>query len=431
MTGSEFDPNAHDIDSSGVDTRQAPALLRRISETAVAEISRRNGEPSWMADMRMRSLRASDQLPLPDWVATDAPWIDVDAMFAIEARHPAQAIKPGDSSLVSADNRTVCEERGIIFCDIATALRDHPELVEEHLGTVVGLDDDTFTALNASLWSGGSFIYVPPGVDAITPLQTSSGAASVGRFERTLIVADEGSKVHYTHGCSAPVYTRESARSSVVEIVAKANASVTHATIQNWSTAVCNIVTKRANVEAGGCVEWIDGDIGSKLTMKSLGVSLLGEGASGAVRSASLAGPEQHQNTTVTIEHAAPHTTSKVVSRSITEDGGIVRFRSPINIEEAAIGASSHVRNDQLRLDGDTTSRQIPEVEIAGNASLVDHESTVTQIADDQIFYLMSRGLSADQAVSLIVNAFIEPVTGSLPMESAVEWSRLIDLHLD
>jgi Fe-S cluster assembly protein SufB len=314
-----------------------------------------------------------------------------------------------------------------------TALREYPEIVKQYFGTVIPRNDNKFSALNSAVWSGGSFIYVPPGVEVEMPLQAyfRINAENMGQFERTLIIADEGSKVHYIEGCSAPTYTSDSLHSAVVEIIVKPSARVTYTTIQNWSNNVFNLVTKRAVVEAEGHMEWIDGNIGSRLTMKYPGVVMVGPKASGEVLSVAYAGAGQHQDAGAKMVHAAPETTSKIVSKSISKDGGQTSYRGLVRVEEGAYGCKSHVQCDALILDEESVSDTYPYMEIGAQDAIIGHEATVSKVADEQLFYLMSRGLSEEQAMSMVVNGFIEPVTRTLPMEYAVEWSRLIELQME
>ena len=316
-------------------------------------------------------------------------------------------------------------DQGVLFSDMDTARREYPELVQRYLGN--------FSALNSSAWSGGSFIYVPPGVEVEMPLQANFriNAENTGQFERTLIIADEGSQVHYIEGCSAPTYTSDPLHSAVVEIVVKPSARVTYTTIQNWSDNVYNLVTKRAYVEAEGHMEWIDGNIGSKLTMKYPAVVLAGPKASGEVLSVAYAGPGQHQDTGAKMIHAAPETTSKIVSKSISKDGGRTSYRGLVRVEDGVYGCKSHVQCDALILDEASISDIYPCMEIGSGDSVIDHEATVSRVADEQLFYLQSRGLTEEQAMGMIVNGFIEPITRTLPMEYAVEWSRLIELQME
>ena len=314
-----------------------------------------------------------------------------------------------------------------------TAIAEHPELVRKHFGKVIPPNDNKFSALNSSVWSGGSFIYVPPGVSVELPLQAyfRINAENMGQFERTLIIADEGSQVHYIEGCSAPVYTTDSLHSAVVEIVVGEGARVTYTTIQNWSNNVYNLVTKRARVEAEGHMEWIDGNIGSQLTMKYPAVVMVGPKASGEVLSVAYAGDGQHQDTGAKMTHAAPETTSKILSKSISKDGGRTSYRGLVRVEEDAARCKSHVQCDALILDEDSISDTYPYMEVGTGDAEIGHEATVSKVAEEQLFYLMTRGLSEEQAAGMIVNGFIEPVTRTLPMEYAVEWSRLIELQME
>ena len=338
-----------------------------------------------------------------------------------------------ESEVVYHKNREDLEAQGVIFCDMDTALRDHPELVKQYFGSIIPPNDNKFSALNSSVWSGGSFIYVPVGVKVEMPLQAyfRINAENMGQFERTLIIADEGSEVHYIEGCSAPVHSTDSLHSAVVEIIVKKSARVTYTTIQNWSSNVYNLVTKRALVEEEGHMEWIDGNIGSRLTMKYPAVVMVGPKASGEVLSVAYAGAGQHQDAGAKMTHAAPETTSKIVSKSISKDGGRSSYRGLVRVENDAYGCKSHVQCDALILDEDSISDTYPYMEIGSKDAIVGHEATVSKVADHQLFYLMSRGLSEEQAMSLVVNGFIEPVTRTLPMEYAVEWSRLIELQME
>ena len=312
-------------------------------------------------------------------------------------------------------------------------MREYPDLVRKYFGTVIPPNDNKFAALNSAVWSGGSFIYVPPGVKVDQPLQAyfRINTENMGQFERTLIIADVGSQVHYVEGCSAPVYSTDSLHSAVVELVALEGARITYTTIQNWSNNVYNLVTKRARAEAEAHVEWIDGNIGSRLTMKYPAVYLMGPKASGEVLSVAYAGPGQVQDAGAKMVHCAPETTSTIVSKSISKDGGLTAYRGLVKVEEGATGAKSFVRCDALLLDELSVSETKPYMEVGERDASIGHEATVSKIGDDQLFYLMSRGLSEAQAMGLIVNGFIEPVTRTLPMEYAVEWSRLIELQME
>jgi len=435
-----------------------------LNEKTVQEISSRKDEPDWMMKFRLNALARFERKPMLDWFAKNMPDIDFEDIYyylkptegdqvndwdmlpesmkntyeklgipEAERKFLAGVTAQFESEVVYHKNRDDLAEQGILFCDMDTALREYPDLVKQYFGTIIPPGDNKFAALNTSVWSGGSFIYVPPGVEVEMPLQAyfRINSENAGQFERTLIIADEGSKVHYIEGCSAPVYTSDSLHSAVVEIVVKPHARVTYTTIQNWSPNVYNLVTKRARVEAYGHMEWIDGNIGSKLTMKYPSVYLVGEGATGEVLSVAYAGAGQHQDAGAKMVHAAPNTTSKIVSKSISKDGGITTYRGLVRIDEGATGAKSHVECDALILDDLSTSKTFPYMEIGERDSQVGHEATVSKIADEQLFYLMSRGLSEEQAMGMIVNGFIEPIVKTLPMEYAVEWSRLIELQME
>lgn len=434
-----------------------------INRGVVEQIAWWKGEPEWMTKMRIRSLRLFDKKPMPEWFAANMPDIDFHDVYyyrrplgeliserdeppekmartdeklgipGVDSKYLAGANAQYESDVVDRKNRDDLEEQGVLFCDMDTAVREYPHLVKEYFGTIVPPGDNKFAALNTSVWSGGSFIYVPPGVEVDLPLQASFriDSDSAGQFERTLIIADEGSKVHYIEGCSAPVYTRDSLHSAVVEIVVKPNACVTYTTIQNWSSNVYNVGTERARVEAGGHMKWIDGNIGSKLTMKYPSVYLVGDGATGEVLSVACAGKGQHQDAGAKMVHAAPNTTSRIISKSISKDGGMTTYRGFVRVDEGAVGAKSHVECDALILDEHSVSKTFPNMEIGECDAQIGQTATVSRIADEQLFYLVSRGLSEEQAMGLIVNGFIEPVTKMLPMEYAVEWSRLIELHME
>ena len=363
--------------------------------------------------------------------------VGVEPTYDIEVEGHHNFVAEGfvvhNSEVVFHRNREDLEKQGILFCDMDTALREYPDLVRKYFGTIIPPGDNKFAALNTAVWSGGSFVYVPPGVEVEMPLQAyfRINSENAGQFERTLIIADEGSQVHYIEGCSAPVYTNDSLHSAVVEIVVKPSARVTYTTIQNWSPNVYNLVTKRARVEAEGHMEWIDGNIGSKLTMKYPSVYLVGPKATGEVLSVAYAGAGQHQDAGAKMVHAAPETTSKIVSKSISKDGGITTYRGLVRVEEGAYGCKSHVQCDALILDEQSESKTMPYMEVGERDAQIGHEATVSKIADEQLFYLMSRGLSQEQAMSMVVNGFIEPITRTLPMEYAVEWSRLIELQME
>ena len=466
MTSFDLDLSKCDLGWSDEGVEYAFDPVKGINTGVVEQISWWKGEPEWMEKLRLRSLRLFDKKPMAEWFAVNMPDIDFQDIYyyyyylhpkgeqvsewdelpeemmrtheklgipEAERQYLAGVTAHYESEVVYRKNREDLKEQGILFCDMDTALREYPRLVKEYFGTIIPSGDNKFAALNTSVWSGGSFIYVPPGVEVEMPLQAyfRINSESAGRFERTLIIADEGSKVRYIEGCSAPVYTTNSLHSAVVEIAVKPNARVTYTTIQNWSPNVYNLVTKRARVEAGGHMEWIDGNIGSKLTMKYPAVYLVGDGATGEVLSVAYAGEGQHQDVGAKMVHAAPNTTSRIVSKSISKDGGITTYRGLVRVDEGATGAKSHVECDALILDEHSISKTFPYMEIGERDAQIGHEATVSKIADEQLFYLMSRGLSEEQAMGLIVNGFIEPITKSLPMEYAVEWSRLIELQME
>jgi len=363
--------------------------------------------------------------------------LGVEPVYDIEVEGHHNFVAEGfvvhNSEVVFHRNREDLESQGVFFCDMDTAVREYPDIVRKWFGKIIPPNDNKFAALNSAVWSGGSFIYVPPGVKVDMPLQAyfRINAENMGQFERTLIIADEGSQVHYIEGCSAPVYSTDSLHSAVVELVALPGSRITYTTIQNWSSNVYNLVTKRARAEAEAHVEWIDGNIGSRLTMKYPSVYLMGPKASGEVLSVAYAGAGQHQDAGAKMFHIAPETTSTIVSKSISKDGGITTYRGKVHVDQDARGAKSFVRCDALLLDDESTSETKPYMEVGERDARIGHEATVSKVGDDQLFYLMSRGLSEQQAMSMIVNGFIEPVTRTLPMEYAVEWSRLIELQME
>ncbi|MDQ3108027.1 MAG: Fe-S cluster assembly protein SufB [Actinomycetota bacterium] len=434
-----------------------------LSEETVKEISWVKGEPQWMTDYRLRAFRAFNRKPMAPWFAINMPDIDFQDIYyylkptdhsvsewdqvpqqlkdtyeklgipEAERKYLAGVTAQYDSEVVYHRNREDLEAQGILFTDMDTAVREHPEIVKRYFGTIIPAADNKFAALNTAVWSGGSFIYVPPGVEVEMPLQAyfRINSENAGQFERTLIVADEGATVHYIEGCSAPVYTSDSLHSAVVELVAKPSARITYTTIQNWSPNVYNLVTKRARAEEAAHVEWIDGNIGSRLTMKYPSVVLAGRKASGEVLSVAYAGPGQHQDAGAKMIHAAPETTSTIVSKSISKDGGRTSYRGLVKIDPGAYGSKAFVRCDALLLDDISRSDTYPRQEIHEKDAQIGHEASVSKVSEDQLFYLMSRGLSEEQAMGMIVNGFIEPVTRTLPMEYAVEWSRLIELQME
>src|SRR3954470_1927083 len=434
-----------------------------LNEATVRDISWMKGEPDWMTKFPLRALKYFERKPMVDCFAKSMPDLDfqdiyyyikptekqVDAWDELpqavretykklgipeaEQKYLAGVTAQYESEVVYHKNREDLEKMGILFADMDTALREWPDVVKRYFGTVIPPNDNKFAALNSAVWSGGSFIYVPPGVEVPMPLQAyfRINAENMGQFERTLIIADEGSKVHYIEGCSAPVYTSDSLHSAVVELVALPGSRITYTTIQNWSANVYNLVTKRGRAETESRIEWIDGNIGSKLTMKYPAVYLMGPKASGEVLSVAYAGPGQHQDAGAKMVHAAPETTSTIVSKSISKDGGETTYRGLVRVDEGAHGCKSHVRCDALILDEESISNTRPYMEIGEKDAQIGHEATVSKVGEDQLFYLMSRGLSEEQAMGMIVNGFIEPIVRTLPMEFAVELNRLIELNME
>ncbi len=363
--------------------------------------------------------------------------VGIESVYDIEVAGHHNFVAEGfvvhNSEVVYHRNREDLEAQGVLFCDMDTAVREYPELVQKWFGSIIPPNDNKFAALNSAVWSGGSFIYVPPGVNVEMPLQAyfRINAENMGQFERTLIITDQGAQVHYIEGCSAPVYSTDSLHSAVVELVALEGSRITYTTIQNWSSNVYNLVTKRARAEAEAHVEWIDGNIGSRLTMKYPSVYLMGPKASGEVLSVAYAGTGQHQDAGAKMVHCAPETTSTIISKSISKDGGKTTYRGLVHVDEGATKSKSFVRCDALLLDETSISETKPYMEVLERDSQIGHEATVSKVGDDQLFYLMSRGISEQQAMGMVVNGFIEPVTRTLPMEYAVEWSRLIELQME
>ncbi len=363
--------------------------------------------------------------------------VGVEPVYDIEVEGHHNFVAEGfvvhNSEVVYHKIREELDQMGVLFSDMDTALREHPDIVKEYFGTIIPLNDNKFAALNSAVWSGGSFIYVPPGVHVDIPLQAyfRINAENMGQFERTLIIADEGSYVHYVEGCSAPIYTSDSLHSAVVEIVVKKGARVRYTTIQNWSTNVYNLVTKRAAAYEDAVMEWIDGNIGSKITMKYPSIYLLGKGARGEVLSVAYAGKGMHTDAGGKAIHAAPYTTSVITSKSVSKDGGRTGYRGLVRVEPDARHAKSTVRCDALILDEASRSDTYPYIEVEEDTAALAHEATVSKVGEDQLFYLMSRGLSEPEATAMIVNGFIEPITRELPMEYAVELNRLVELQME
>ena len=456
-----------DIDYTKYDFKDSTEMYvhlskKGLSKETVIEISKMKNEPQWMLDFRIRSYEVFMEKPMPTWGGdlsvidfqniyyyakasdkTEKNWDDVpdnvkktfDKLGIPEAEKKflAGVGAQYESEVVYHSLREDLAKQGVLFLDTDQALIDHPELFKKYFGKIIPPEDNKFAALNSAVWSGGSFIYVPPGVHIDMPLQAyfRINAENIGQFERTLIIVDEGAEVHYIEGCTAPVYSSESLHSAVVELVAHKDAKLRYTTIQNWSSDVYNLVTKRAYAYEGATVEWIDGNIGSKLTMKYPGVYLMGERAYGETLSIAFAGKGQHQDTGAKMVHLAPNTTSKVTSKSVSRMDGRSTYRGMLNVAKGATNVKSTVRCDALLLDDTSKTDTYPYMVIDQEDATITHEATVGKIGDDQIFYLMSRGFSEEDALSLIVNGFMEPFTKELPMEYAVELNRLIKLEMD
>ena len=456
-----------DIDYTKYDFKDSTEMYvhlskKGLSKDTVIEISKMKNEPQWMLDFRLRSYEIFMKKPMPTWGGdlsnidfqniyyyakasdkTEKNWDDVpdnvkktfDKLGIPEAEKKflAGVGAQYESEVVYHSLREDLAKQGVLFLDTDQALIDHPEMFKKYFGKIIPPEDNKFAALNSAVWSGGSFIYVPPGVHIDMPLQAyfRINAENIGQFERTLIIVDEGAEVHYIEGCTAPVYSSESLHSAVVELVAHKDAKLRYTTIQNWSSDVYNLVTKRAYAYEGATVEWIDGNIGSKLTMKYPGVYLMGERAYGETLSIAFAGKGQHQDTGAKMVHLAPNTTSKVTSKSVSRADGRSTYRGMLHVAKGATGVKSTVRCDALLMDDTSKTDTYPYMVIDQEDATITHEATVGKIGDDQIFYLMSRGFSEEDALSLIVNGFMEPFTKELPMEYAVELNRLIKLEMD
>jgi Fe-S cluster assembly protein SufB len=441
----------------------ADDVERGLSEAVVRGISAKKNEPEWMTKLRLKGLRLFERKPMPTWGADlsgihfdnikyfvrstekqaenweDLP-SDIKATYdrlgipeAEKQRLIAGVAAQYESEVVYHKIREDLEELGVLFLDTDTALREHPEIFQEYFGSVIPVGDNKFAALNTAVWSGGSFIYVPPGVNVEIPLQAyfRINTENMGQFERTLIIVDEGAYVHYVEGCTAPVYSSDSLHSAVVEIVVKKNARCRYTTIQNWSNNVYNLVTKRAACHEGATMEWIDGNIGSKVTMKYPAVWLLGEHAKGEVLSVAFAGAGQHQDAGAKMVHAAPRTSSKIVSKSVARGGGRTSYRGLVQIQEGSNGSRSTVKCDALLVDAVSRSDTYPYVDVREDDASIGHEASVSRVGEDQLFYLMSRGLSEDEAMAMVVRGFVEPIARELPMEYALELNRLIELQME
>jgi Fe-S cluster assembly protein SufB len=433
-----------------------------LTREIVEEISRIKEEPKWMLDFRLKSLELFQSMPMPRWGGNmddldfndiqyyvrpsekqGKTWEEVpveiketfDKLGIPEAEQKflAGVSAQYESEVVYHNMQEELKQLGVIFTDTDSALREHPEIFREYFGTIVPPSDNKFAALNSAVWSGGSFIYVPKGVKCEVPLQAyfRINSENMGQFERTLIITDEDSLVHYVEGCTAPVYSTNSLHSAVVEIICKKNSRARYTTIQNWAPNIYNLVTKRAVAEENATMEWVDGNIGSKLTMKYPAVVLKGRGAKGMVLSIAVAGKGQHQDAGAKMIHLAPDTTSTIVSKSISKHGGKVTYRGLASFGRNSQGSKANIKCDTLIMDKQSTSDTIPYNEILNDNITLEHEATVSKVSEDQLFYLMSRGLSEAEATQMIVMGFIEPFTRELPMEYAVEMNRLIKFEME
>jgi len=432
-----------------------------LTKKIVEQISEMKGEPSWMRNFRLKSLDLFEKRPMPTWGADlsdinfddiyyyikpvqeqGKTWDDIPAEIKdtfdrlgipqAERQYLAGVTAQYESEAVYHKVREDLEKLGVIFTDMDTALRQYPDLVKEYLATVVPPSDNKFASLNSAVWSGGSFVYVPANVRVEIPLQAyfRINAKNMGQFERTLIIAEPGSYVHYVEGCTAPSYTSDSLHSAVVELKIKEGARVRYTTIQNWSKNVYNLVTKRAAAYRDATMEWVDGNLGSKVTMKYPAVLLMEPGARGDVLSVAFANDGMHQDAGAKITHLAPHTTSQILSKSVSKGTGRASYRGLVRINSGAHHTKSSVRCDALLLDENARTDTYPTIRVEENQTEIGHEATVSKVGEDQLFYLMSRGLDESEAYSLIVNGFIEPITKELPMEYAVELNRLIQLEM-
>lgn len=433
-----------------------------LDKEVVEQISHMKGEPQWMLDFRLKALDHFVKRPIPTWGAdlskldleniyyyvkpaemAGKSWDDVpetikntfDRLGIPEAEQKflAGVGAQYESEMVYHSIQEHLEKQGVIFVSIEDGLRDYPDLFKEYFGTIVPIEDNKFSALNSAVWSGGSFVYVPRGIKVDLPLQAyfRLNVANIGQFERTLIIADEGAQVHYVEGCTAPQYTTDSFHSGVIEIVVKKGARVRYTTIQNWSNNVYNLVTQRSVVHEDGLMEWVDANLGSKVTMKYPSCYLVGKGARGEILSMAFAGPGQHQDAGGKVVHFAPHTSSKITSKSISKGGGRSSYRGLLKVYKGAEDSRSNVVCDALLLDPQSRSDTYPYIEIDEECVSIGHEASVSKVGEEQLFYLMSRGLSEEEANTMVVSGFIEPLVRELPMEYAVEMNRLIQLQME
>jgi Fe-S cluster assembly protein SufB len=436
---------------------------RGLTREMVAAISKMKGEPDWMLEFRLKAYDHFVKRPMPNWGAEELKELDFESIFyyirpaekqgktwdevpeyikntfeklgipQAERKFLAGVGAQYESEVIYHSLREDLQKQGVIFVDMDTAVREYPDLVKQYFGTIIPANDNKFAALNSAVWSGGSFIYVPEGVRVEVPLQAyfRINAENMGQFERTLIICAPGSYVHYVEGCTAPTYSSNSLHSAVVEIIVQEGARCRYTTIQNWSKNVYNLVTKRAAAYKNATMEWVDGNLGSKLTMKYPAVWLMEEGARGEILSVAFASDDQHQDAGGKVVHVAPHTSSQIISKSISKGTGRSSYRGLVKVYKGARDVKSNVVCDALLLDETSKTDTYPYIEIEEEEVSVGHEATVSKVAEEQIFYLQSRGLSEDEAMSMIVNGFIEPIAKELPLEYAVELNRLIQLEME
>ena len=432
-----------------------------LSRDVVNQISDIKDEPDWMREFRLQALDIFESKPMPKWGGgididfqdifyylkptsqQEKSWDDVpqeikdtfDKLGIPEAEKKFLAgVKAQfESEVVYGSLEEDLAKQGVIFTDTDTAVREHPELLREYFGKIIPSEDNKFSALNSAVWSGGSFIYVPKGVSIEFPLQAyfRINAESMGQFERTLIIVDEGASVHYVEGCTAPMYSTESLHSAVVEVVVKRNARCRYTTIQNWANNIYNLVTKRAYAYGDATMEWVDGNLGSKLTMKYPAVHMMEPGARGEILSIAFSSAGQHQDAGAKLVHAAPNTTGQIISKSISKNGGRGSYRGLVRVEPGAHGSKNNVVCDALILDPESRSDTYPYIEVLEQDCQIGHEASVSRIGEEQMFYLLSRGLTEQEASKMIVNGFIEPLVKELPMEYAIEMNRLIQLQME
>ncbi|NLI94221.1 MAG: Fe-S cluster assembly protein SufB [Erysipelotrichaceae bacterium] len=433
-----------------------------ISEQVIRQISALKEEPEWMLDFRLKSYNQFKKMPMPNF-GPDISIVDFDSYTYFirpsereetswdevpetikrtfeqlgipeaEQKWLSGVATQYESEMVYHNMLEEASKKGVVFLSTDAALKKYPELFKQYFNTVVPYADNKFSALNSAVWSGGTFIYVPPGVKLDKPLQSyfRINSEKSGQFERTLIIVDEGADVHYVEGCTAPIYMRESLHAAVVEIIVKKGAKCRYTTVQNWSTNIVNLVTKRAYVEENGQMEWIDGNIGSQINMKYPGIILAGEGAKGTTISVASAGKGQVQDAGARMIHLAPNTSSNIISKSVVHSGGEANYRGTVRVMPNAKNAKAHIECDTLILDDKSRSDTIPTNDVRNNESFIEHEATVSRISEDQLFYLMSRGISEEDATSMIILGFIEPFSRELPMEYAVELNRLLALDME